>query len=64
MYAVEIASSEFKGKTLVQQHMMVNETLKGKDKNWKNCLWIFKIGSLFEDDIKGMHGIQIKTFAE
>ncbi|KAJ3139618.1 hypothetical protein HDU90_009119 [Geranomyces variabilis] len=41
MFAIEIASPLFKGKTLVKQHRMVTDIL--------------------QEDIKGMHGIQIKT---
>ncbi|KAJ9054512.1 hypothetical protein DSO57_1013590 [Entomophthora muscae] len=41
MFAINLKSSKFNGKGLVQQHRLVNEVLK--------------------DDIKGMHGLQLKT---
>ncbi|KZW03901.1 bola-like protein [Exidia glandulosa HHB12029] len=43
-YAISITSSAFKDLSIVQQHRLVNETLK--------------------EDIKDIHGLQLKTTAE
>lgn len=34
MYRVFVASSEFQGKTLVQQHRLIQQALKEEVKNW------------------------------
>lgn len=34
MYRVFVASSDFKGKTLVQQHRLIQQALKEEVKNW------------------------------
>ncbi|KAI8394024.1 bola protein [Radiomyces spectabilis] len=41
MYAIDIASKQFEGVSIVKQHRMVNAVLK--------------------DEIKGMHGLQLRT---
>ncbi|KAJ2960838.1 hypothetical protein NQZ79_g3844 [Umbelopsis isabellina] len=44
MYAIDIASSQFKGLSVVKQHRKINEILK--------------------EEIKGMHGLQLKTSSQ
>ncbi|CAO3619824.1 unnamed protein product [Cunninghamella blakesleeana] len=41
MYAIDIATKAFEGKSIVKQHRLINELLK--------------------EEIKGMHGLQLKT---
>ncbi|KAI8984317.1 bola protein [Mycotypha africana] len=44
MYAIDIASKQFEGSTIIKQHRLVNDILK--------------------DEIKEMHGIQLRTSAK